>query len=197
MSEKLTAEQPFYEAILRDLGAPVTKNNLLYLYGWRQAEGASARFNPFNTTYDLPGATIYNSHKVKNYVSAQDGVDATVKTLQHSRYATIVSALKASASPDQTAAALAGTPWGTGQLAGKVIAGYLAGASIRAKPIAGYDPATMKLRGEGMLQAGTGGSILWIGLAGMAAYYGFTYLRDGGYLRRLGQRFPRLRRLTG
>jgi hypothetical protein len=55
----------------------------------------------------------------------------------------------------------------------------------------------MKLRGEGMLQAGTGGSILWIGLAGMAAYYGFTYLRDGGYLRRLGQRFPRLRRLTG
>ena len=39
--------------------------------------------------------------------------------------------------------------------------------------------------------------ILWVGLAGLGLYYGYTYARDEGYLRPLGRRFPRLRRLTG
>lgn len=138
----MTADDPFYKAVLQGIGAPSTSNNLTFLYSWRQAEGASATYNPFNTTWNATGSTVYNSHGVRNYVSATTGIDATVKTLLMDRYSSIVSSLKASASPLVTAAALTTSKWGTGPLATSVLLGYAAGASPKPPAIAVFVPST-------------------------------------------------------
>lgn len=128
-------DDKFYKTILIRIGAPVTKNNLSYLWGWRQAEGGHAAFNPFNTTQKAPGAGNYNSVGVKNYVSEDQGIEATVKTLLNGRYNQIIEALRSDSDPMETAEALVASPWGTGELAKKVISGYQSGAKPAPKPI--------------------------------------------------------------
>jgi len=135
----ISGDDSFFQAILVGIGAPVTKNNINYLYAWRQAEGGHATFNPFNTTMKREGATNYNSVGVKNYISEQQGIEATVSTLldnRHHRYDAILSALKNDSDPMITAEALVSSPWGTGELAKKVISGYQAGATPKPPPIA-------------------------------------------------------------
>lgn len=135
----ISGDDSFFKAILVGIGAPVTKNNINYLYAWRQAEGGHATFNPFNTTMKREGATNYNSVGVKNYISEQQGIEATVSTLldnRHHRYDAILSALKNDSDPMITAEALVSSPWGTGELAKKVISGYQAGATPKPPPIA-------------------------------------------------------------
>lgn len=107
--------------LLKDLGYPVTKANLTYLAAWAQAEGGSAKYNPFNTTQTMPGATNYNSVGVKNYTSSEQGLQATEKTLTNGRYAGILAGLRAGTSAEMTAAALANSPWGTGNLVEKIL----------------------------------------------------------------------------
>ncbi|NDJ15213.1 MAG: hypothetical protein EBY17_29185 [Acidobacteriia bacterium] len=138
----MAADDPFYKAVLQGIGAPVTSNNLTFLYAWRQAEGASATYNPFNTTWNATGSTVYNSHGVRNYLSATSGIDATVKTLLMDRYSGIVTSLKKSRPPLETAAALTLSKWGTGPLATTVLIGYAAGASPKPPAIAVFVPST-------------------------------------------------------
>lgn len=123
------SDDAFYRAILEGIGAPVTNNNMAYLYAWRQAEGGKAAFNPFNTTQKAEGATNYNSVGVKNYTSAEQGVAATVKTITNGRYESIINSLKMDKPPMETAEALVASPWGTSGLIKKVISGYEAGYS--------------------------------------------------------------------
>lgn len=130
------SDEDFYKEILRGINAPETENNILYLLAWRQSEGGNATFNPFNTTQRAEGATNYNKVGVKNYISAEQGIKSTVKTLLNGRYENIISCLKRSADPMETAEALENSPWGTGGLTKKVISGYQAGHSPRPKPIA-------------------------------------------------------------
>jgi len=132
-----TSDDYFYQKILEGVGAPVTNNNMAYLYAWRQAEGGKATFNPFNTTQKAEGTTNYNSVGVKNYVSAEQGIAATIKTLLNGRYSAIIDCLKKDCSPDQTAKALIESPWGTGELVSKVISGYMNGAKPKPPPISG------------------------------------------------------------
>jgi len=127
----------FYKAVLTGIGAPITNNNLLYLYAWRQAEGGSAAFNPFNTTQKALGATNYNKVGVKNYTSAEQGINATVKTLLNGKYSGIISSLKADAEPSQTVEALVASPWGTRELAREVISRYESGAKPKPPEISG------------------------------------------------------------
>lgn len=123
------SDDAFYRAILEGIGAPVTNNNMAYLYAWRQAEGGKAAFNPFNTTQKAEGATNYNSVGVKNYTSAEQGVAATVKTITNGKYESIINSLKMDKPPMETAEALVASPWGTSGLIKKVISGYEAGYS--------------------------------------------------------------------
>ena len=125
----------FYKAILNGINAPITNNNIYYLYAWRQAEGGKASFNPFNTTQKAEGATNYNSVGVKNYISEQQGISATIKTISNGRYDQIISCLRSDADPKDTAKALIDSPWGTGELIMKVISGYQSGASPKPPPI--------------------------------------------------------------
>lgn len=131
-----TSDLEFYKAVLNGIGAPVTDNNLAYLYAWRQSEGGKAAFNPFNTTQKAEGATNYNKVGVKNYTSAEQGINATIKTITNGRYESIINSLKMDKPPMETAEALIASPWGTSSLIKKVISGYEAGYSPKPPQIA-------------------------------------------------------------
>jgi len=142
---KTTTDDEFYKSILKGIGAPITDENMKFFYAWRQAEGGKARNNPFNTTQSKPGSTFYNCLKkgvsgcksgVRNYLSTQDGVDATVRTIKNGRYQNIINSLKSGDSAEKSALALKSSPWGTGELALKVVRGYNSGSSPKPPKIA-------------------------------------------------------------
>jgi hypothetical protein len=122
-------DKNFYEKLLENLGAPVSDENLKFLYAWRQAEGKAGKYNPFNTTQGMPGATKFNSVGVRNYKSLEDGMVATIKTLKNGRYECIVNGLKNDIGAENIASCSSLKTWGTGSLVAKVISGYNRGAS--------------------------------------------------------------------
>ena len=142
---KTTTDDEFYKSILKGIGAPITDENMKFFYAWRQAEGGKARNNPFNTTQSKPGSTFYNCLKkgvsgcksgVRNYLSSQDVIDATVRTIKNGRYQNIINSLKSADSAEKSALALKSSPWGTGELALKVVRGYNSGSSPKPPKIA-------------------------------------------------------------
>jgi hypothetical protein len=132
---KTTSDDEFYKRVLECIGAKPTKGNMAFMNAWRQAEGSTADFNPFNTTKNLPGSTAYNYAKVKNYKSAEDGIKATCDTLKLSYYTDIVNGLKNDVGLYKLSRMEGLKKWGTGELLAKVADGYLAGASPKPKPI--------------------------------------------------------------
>jgi hypothetical protein len=129
-------DNDFYKAILTGIGAPVTPENLKFLYAWRQSEGKAANFNPFNTTWKMEGSTPMNSDGVQVYKSAQDGLNATIKTLSKSNYNCITNGLRQNIGADNIAAcSQALRTWGTGDLVAKVVASYNQGASPKISTI--------------------------------------------------------------
>src|SRR6266487_3335451 len=128
------AEFPGWErSLLRLIGAPTTSNNIRALHAWQRAEGGGARNNPLNTTQRWAGAGAYNSVGVRNYPNPQAGARATAHTLSLSPYSGIVQRLRSNSPPGQTLQALTNSPWGTGALAQKVLAGGVS-------PLAGPGP---------------------------------------------------------
>ena len=122
-------DKNFYMKLLESLGAPVSDENMKYMYAWRQAEGNGGKYNPFNTTWNLPGSTTMNSAGVRNYASLEDGMVATIKTLKNGYYNCIVSGLKDDIGAANIARCESLKTWGTGDLVGKVVASYNSGAS--------------------------------------------------------------------
>jgi hypothetical protein len=112
--------------ILSSLGAPGSANNISKLNAWNACEGNLAGHsgtginNPFNTTLNYGGGVSVNSAGVKSYPTMTIGIQATVQTLQASRYAAIVSNLKNDGSFSAFAAAVGSSGWGT---SGSCIAG--------------------------------------------------------------------------
>lgn len=73
---------------------PETQENIKFLDEWHAYEGGAAAYNPLNTTLRMPGATNYNSAGVQQYVSAAQGAEATVLTLENGYYPHVLAALK-------------------------------------------------------------------------------------------------------
>lgn len=90
----------FYINVLTSIGSLPTTNNVNILKLWQSYEGGNAKNNPLNTTYKMQGAMDYNTAKVKNYATEQDGTHATAKTLLLNYYKPIVKALKENKSID-------------------------------------------------------------------------------------------------
>src|SRR5258706_5009461 len=98
-----------------------TRRRVTAMLAWKRAEngarpcngvpGEGPAFNGFATTERMPGSTDYNSVPVQNYLDAQQGVDATVKTLENGRYQGILDALAGANSAD-ICAAIADSQWG-------------------------------------------------------------------------------------
>lgn len=123
----MTTREEWATLFLHRLDAPVNRRNLLVLISWMQAEGGSARFNPLNTTKNVPDATDYNWVGVKNYPTLSVGLDASVATLEYGAshdlygYRPIRKLLRAGARPKRTLRAVERSDWGTGGLALKVL----------------------------------------------------------------------------
>lgn len=124
-------DQDFYQTLLNKLGAPVTNENMKFLLAWRQAEGKGGDFNPFNTTHKLENSTDFNSAGVQNFQTLDDGMYATLRTLTNGRYNCIVNGLINDIGAAEIAKCTSLKTWGTGDLVGKVIAGYENGAEIK------------------------------------------------------------------
>lgn len=145
MSKKLTSEVPntvtndddFFKEILECVGAPITKDNMLFFYAWRQAEGGEATNNPFNTTKNIDGATPYKTNPagVKNYPTIQDGINATCETLKLSYYNDIVDGLKNDVGLYNLSRMKSIYTWGTKGLLKDVADGYLMGSTPKPSPI--------------------------------------------------------------
>jgi peptidoglycan hydrolase-like protein with peptidoglycan-binding domain len=131
-----TKDNDFYKAILTGIGAPITAENLKFLYGWRQAEGHGGLYNPFNTTLRKPGSSTFDQDGVQIYKSPQDGLVATIQTIKEPRYRCIANGLRQNIGADKIAACECLDTWGTtSALVSQVIAGYNAGHSPKIRTI--------------------------------------------------------------
>lgn len=129
-------QQEWATQFLSRIGAPVTETNLKSVNTWMRFEGGhwknSAHYNPLNTTLDMGGSEIMNSHNVRRYKSMEEGLDATVKTILGRKsaergYDAIVGALKNNADPQTVFDLINESSWGT-KIRGGATSGY--GASI-------------------------------------------------------------------
>jgi hypothetical protein len=124
-------------ALLGRLGYPATPANVSAIVAWEAAEGGhwhnNASYNPLNTTQGAPDAVPINSVGVKAYSSWDEGLTATVQTLQNGYYPGVLAALSAGSDPYAVSSAVGASPWGTGDFR-SVLGSVLAGR--------GYDPPT-------------------------------------------------------
>jgi murein DD-endopeptidase MepM/ murein hydrolase activator NlpD len=101
----------FIEGVMQGLGLS-GQNARAFFIGLAGAEGTKARNNPFATTRTLGrGEKSINSHGVKSYKSAQDGIDATVATFKLGYYKEVRRLLRADAPVSDTAKALSRSPY--------------------------------------------------------------------------------------
>lgn len=114
-------------AFLTALGAPTSRGNLVAVVAWEAAEGTLATWNPLATTYFMPGATVYNSHGVKNYTSKEQGIEASVLTLKRPGhgYEAIVASLRAGAEAMETGRAINRSDWCGGCASGTYVLGFI------------------------------------------------------------------------
>lgn len=98
---------------LKEMHSPVARNNLIVVVAWQVAEYTQAQWNPLATTYPMPGATEFNGHGVRNYVSLEQGLDATRLTLSHCCYGyeQIIANLVRNADPMTTGEAINASRW--------------------------------------------------------------------------------------
>jgi peptidoglycan hydrolase CwlO-like protein len=114
---------------LNALGAPTSRNNMVVVVTWQVAEGTQATWNPLATTMqrDTPGSTTFNSHGVQNYVSREQGIDASIRTLRlpNRGYEPILSNLAAGSPPMDTAQAINASMWCRGCAGGYYVTGLI------------------------------------------------------------------------
>ena len=118
------SDKDFYIAVLKGIDAPVTEENLKFLFAWRKAEGGNATNNPFNTTFKLnkdSDMSNYNSVGVKNYSTPNYGIEATVKSLLLNYYTCIVNGLRNDIGADRISECDSLKTWGTGDLVSIVL----------------------------------------------------------------------------
>jgi murein DD-endopeptidase MepM/ murein hydrolase activator NlpD len=117
-------QSEFATSLLTGLGAPLTEGNIKALTTWMNFEGGhwknSAKFNPLNTTLNVPGASSMNSVGVKAYTNWDEGIQATISTLTGANadkrgYSAIVGALKQGTDPNAVLKAVNNSAWRSGK----------------------------------------------------------------------------------
>jgi hypothetical protein len=132
-----TSDDDFYKNILKCIGAEPTRNNMLFMYAWRQAENTVASNNPFGSTQPWAGATVLKNSTagVKNYKTPEDGVQATCQILKNGKYQQVIDGFKNDVGLTKLTDAVVSSPWGTKDLLRTVTKDYLAGVSPKPHPI--------------------------------------------------------------
>ncbi len=116
-------------SFLTTVGAPACQNNLTTLVAWQAAEYTQAAWNPLATTYPMDGAGTFNGVGVRNYVSLQQGLQASALTLRTGSpsygYDWILYRLATCANPSVTAAAINASMWCHGCAGGAYVTGLI------------------------------------------------------------------------
>ncbi len=111
--------------LLARLRDRVCVNDRIVIIAWETAEFTKARWNPLATTHDMPGATDFNSVGVKNYVSLEQGLQATIETLRLGKdsygYGAILDGLANCDDPMTTALAINASAWCHGCAGGRYV----------------------------------------------------------------------------
>jgi hypothetical protein len=114
---------------LREMHVPRCPENKIVVVAWEVNEGTAAVWNPLATTYDMPGATKYNSVGVRNYVGFGQGTDASRLTIERGftiyGYGEIVRRLDRCAPPMKTARAIKRSSWCPGCTGGRYVTGLI------------------------------------------------------------------------
>lgn len=117
------------DGFLRHIGAPTCHDNMVALVAWQTAEGTTAAYNPLATTLPMPGATVFNSVGVRNYVSLKQGVEAIRLTLTNGSptygYAAVLDALSRCAPAMETGRAINASSWCAGCTNGQYVIGII------------------------------------------------------------------------
>jgi peptidoglycan hydrolase CwlO-like protein len=114
---------------LRAVGAPGCQANLITLVAWQYSEFTQAAWNPLADTLAMSGSTTFNSLGVQNYVSLDQGLQATRFTLVNGPafgYGAILSDLVACADPMSTANAINASMWCRGCAGGAYVVNDIA-----------------------------------------------------------------------
>lgn len=97
------------------IAAPVCRENVIAVVAWAAQENTDAGWNPLATTLRMSGSTRFNGAGVRNYASLEQGLQATVLTLQQGMevhgYGPIVDGLRRCAHPMETARAVNASRW--------------------------------------------------------------------------------------
>jgi len=88
----------FANVLLGRLGAPDSPDNVADIDAWEKMEGGNwsnpDAYNPLDTTQSEPGSESTNGNGVQKYTSWNEGISATVATLENGDYGSIVSDLQ-------------------------------------------------------------------------------------------------------
>jgi len=114
-------------SFLNKIGAPTCFDNLVVMVAWQVQEGTQANWNPLATTLPMDGATNFNSVGVKNYVSFDQGLEATERTLAVKSYGypAIMSDLHRCPDSMVTARAVNASSWCRGCTGGRYLTGLI------------------------------------------------------------------------
>lgn len=100
---------------LQEMALPTCRPNLVVVVAWQVQEFTQAAWNPLATTHRMPGSTDFNSVGVQNFVSMQQGLQATRETIDNGydvyRYGAIVRSMATCAEPMATALAVNASAW--------------------------------------------------------------------------------------
>ena len=114
---------------LRTVGAPACQANLITLVAWQYSEFTQAAWNPLADTLAMSGSTTFNSTGVQDYVSLDQGLQATRFTLVNGAglgYGSILSELAGCADPMSTARAVNASMWCRGCAGGVYVVNDIA-----------------------------------------------------------------------
>ena len=110
--------QTWAKLFLTRLGAPPCDDNVATVIAWEAQESTSAAYNPLATTHMADGAAAFNSVGVRNYVSLDQGLQASVDTLllgsESYGYGSVIAALTGCAPATTSAAAINASAWCSG-----------------------------------------------------------------------------------
>lgn len=116
-------------AFLRVMGAPTCHENLVVAIAWQAQEGTQAAWNPLATTHRMDGSTDFNSVGVQNFLSLEQGLQASRETIENGwdvyRYGAIIRSMRDCADPLDTAHAIADSSWCYGCTGGQYVIGIV------------------------------------------------------------------------
>ena len=117
------------DLLLRIFGAPTCRENRVVMVAWQVQEFTQAAWNPLATTHRMTGSTDFNGVGVQNFVSLEQGLEATKETIQNGwdayGYGAIVASLRRCDGASTTASRIAASSWCAGCVDGNYVVGLV------------------------------------------------------------------------